>query len=159
MIAFCKFASRLYEMNTFFENVAPVRTNPLLFGVSISNRGRGGWEPYPSKVSRPPFRIEVSFLRGCAISYNAIGYFYAQASQMIRVTFAPLRRNGRQCHLKRKKHICFDTVFGAATFLHRHRKRWGSPSCLFDGIVCFFICIRKNTMVLTRFFSQRREDY
>ena len=64
MIVFCKIASRLYEMNTFFENVAPVRMKPLLFGLSFSMRGRSGCEPYPSKVSRPPCKFEGSFWRG-----------------------------------------------------------------------------------------------
>ena len=64
MASFCKFASRLYETITFFENECPVRTNPLLFGVSFSMRGRSGCEPYPSKVSRPPCKFEGSFLRG-----------------------------------------------------------------------------------------------
>ena len=116
MLVFCKFASGLYEMNTFYENECPVRTNPLLFGVSFSMRGRGGCEPYPSKVSRPPCRIEGSFLRGYGVLCNVIGYFYAQASQMIRVTFAPLRWNGGDCQLKQKNTYVLTPFLGPQLF-------------------------------------------
>ena len=47
-------------MNTFFENVAPVRTNPLLFGVSFSMRGRSGCEP----SSPPKYRAHRANLKG-----------------------------------------------------------------------------------------------